>query len=661
MSKEALSSGAQDSELYQVYRGHERGVTAGERVVASLEKNPHLQRINSLLAECEQLTGVDMTDTDDSSTVESSETNALAASKAEMARIEQILSKEQIESLSKVACKRVVNFVRIRRKVERAQAEIKEELVALITSVHDQSNTREATEVWQTINTLEEALALLPDQIDRLATQSPEAFTAHWLLRLRHYKKQYEKTGLIETPGVAKVSARLMKDVRKKLEGTNGVAVLLGDTGTGKTVMARKIAEELSPDGKYEFVGAHSRMTPDDLLHRFGITVEELDSGKVPMLIKKAQEKYQTDNPTVTGEQLTADLKTVAEVVKQHASEKQLVSKKLLEAVGRAMENGSIVVIDEFNYLSPETMAALNDVLSNANKTKPGFGIIMTGNFGKKFKRQGLDPALVNRLSSGICDYNYPPQEIDATLENSIISKEDADNGAPTKPRDLFLSGLTQSVDNKGNLSGPADTLDNLWGLSQNFALIQQVAGGKDIRNLEIGTSMAQGISKFNFESFFLSFRNYNSIVREWKLDGYEYSLDWYIYENVIRPAGVIAPREAAQLFYIFQMWGGKFAGNEWGGVTVDATAWTITGLETVPDKESFKRKNIPRKYFLPSEIVEAASGRQMPDYQASEEREQTRQEQEKEKFTVDMEKLDKELAEYIANNEYVLEICAAL
>jgi hypothetical protein len=294
-------------------------------------------------------------------------------------------------------------------------------------------------------------------------------------------------------------------------------------------------------------------------------------------------------------------------------------------------------------------------------QVKEGFGVIFTGNVGREYidRQENWDPALVNRILAGTVKYDYPPQDINSSFEKSIVSNEELVEGKESPDRELFLSGIVQLVDNKGNLTAPEDTLEKVWNLSRTFSLVQQIAGGEDYRNLSIeNTEMFQDISNFQFETIFLSFRNFNQVVREWKLDNYTQDLDSYIFENIIRPAEVINKKEAAQLFYLFQRWGNFFQSEKYNEVKVDSTSWRIGGLNNI-SKEQIKQE-ASQKHFTPKEVAEALSGKQTPSYEdLEEEKKEVRQEtisREKEQVEMqeDVQRMEKELSKEI----YIEEVC---
>ena len=430
---------------------------------------------------------------------------------------------------------------------------------------------------------------------------------------MRAMKQEFEQHGIMTTPGLEEQRRHIMNEARRKMEGTNGVSVLLGPTGSGKTVTARYLAKELSPGGEYEFVSAHAKMTPDDLLFRMGLTVEGMEAKDVPAKIVAAQDAYRELNRQLDENVMARDLQDIADVIKQGAASPHMVTKRVLEAVGRAAKEGKIVVIDEFNFLPPETLASLQDLLANPEAAKRGFGVIFTGNVGKDYlKRQSLDAAFVNRVVSGIVEYQFPPQELNASFENSVLERSVVKEGAHPMPRDLYMVGVDQLADRKGNVEAPEGALRDVWRLTQIFSLIQQLSSGKDFQRLGLGTSMV-GTSSYQFKSLFLSFRNMNQVLREWKLEGYTKDLDWYIFQNIIRPGSVIAPKEAAQMYHLFMHRGGFFSGDSWKAIHVDVASWDIQGVDSIED---MKGTPASLKQFETDEVVEAVSGMGVPSYE---------------------------------------------
>jgi MoxR-like ATPase len=553
--------------------------------------------------------------------------------------------------------------------------------------IHKNSGLREYAGSWEVVNKISRIIDGIDQDVEDLSRKSPEAFLGHWMLKIRAWKKSYEKSGIIETTGIERETEKIVDEAIKKMEKVNGVITLLGPTGSGKTVVAKKIAETLSPQTDedkeknvpgYYFVSAHSKMTPDDLMYRTSITVTSTDAEDVPGLIIEKQKEYQKRNPEVVGEELEKANNHIEEVVKGQASERAFQTKTVLELVARASTEGKIVVIDEFNYLTPETLASINNIISTTPGkngqimigdevrefiVKEGFGVIFTGNVGKEYtSRQKLDQAFTNRILSGVVDYNYPPQELDGSLMDSILDEGDRLEGKKIPSRDLFQIAITQAVDMRGNLEGPNNLPDTLWRLSQTFGLIQGIASGKDIRDLGFNNpSHFQEITTLKIKSIYLSFRNLNQVVREWKLSNFSKPIEHYILENIILPASVLNEDEAAKLFYIFK-WGGFFDSQQYGLVRVNNTnsaTWSLSGLDKVEQHSGSEPSE--RKYFLPQEIVELVAGMKTPGYESLDqaEAEEIERGAKKEKVLLKMNRVVGELQEALKEQGDILKtIC---
>ncbi|MCR4279017.1 MAG: AAA family ATPase [bacterium] len=564
----------------------------------------------------------------------------------EIAKVREGMTDDQMKKQESLAYSQLLAFMRKRNTLQKTRTKVDEKIDNLIRAVHADKNLREQTGSWERISAYEDAVEGIDGKILDEAKENPVAYQAHWLLQIREWKRMYEENGLIETEAIKEQTRKVMDDARRKLEGTNGVVTLLGPTGSGKSVLAKKIGDHFSPNGEYEFVSAHPKMTAFDLIQRMGIVVEQLDPVEIPRKIKEAQKRYTAENPDTTGEEMDRELETIADVITGRAKEKTFETKPILEAIGRAQKEGRIVVIDEFNYLPPETLAALNDILSNKDNPS-GFGVVLTGNVGEEYlKRQALDPAFINRVLSGTVQYEFPPQEIDAPLDGSIKSTDALQSGENTADRDLYQIAMTQLVDTKGNLLAPKDSLRQVWDFVRICSLAQKMAQGKDFRSL--GLSAPVGVSAMQFKSVFLSFRSINQVVREWKLGGYRQPLDWHIYDTIIRPASIYAPKEAAELVYLFRDWGGFLQGDSWDPIEVEPTQWRIAGLDGVKKPKSVTAKLTA---FSPAELVEAVSGYRLPEVSETEEAIDRQEQKEYEMAMAEFERvaveLEKELNDF--------------
>ncbi|MDX1535701.1 MAG: AAA family ATPase [Candidatus Spechtbacterales bacterium] len=594
----------------------------------------------------------------------------LQKAKEGIREIEETLGEDTVEELKQEGLQRIRAFERKRRELLKIEEDLKQAINQTISKIYQDPELSESSGVWDRINRLQEQLASIPEAIETLSRQSPEAFLWNQVKWLREQKRLFESSGIIETPGIKKITGEIFQDVRKKLEGRNGIVTLLGPTGSGKTVLARKIGEEFSIDGEYEFVSAHSKMLPEDLLYRLGIKVDSVEAEDVPELIKEAQDRYEQKNPDLDNKELEQAKQTIARVVQDQAKEKAFKTEKIEEAVIRAASEGKVLVIDEFNYLPPETLASLNNLLSTRPgevvsfgddqiEVHEGFRVVFTGNVGEEYiKRQKLDPALVNRVLSGIVKYEYPPQEIDRPLNDSVLDSESIEAGEDPPNRDLFLSGLVQLADRNGNLVAPEDTLEKTWDLSRAFALIQQLAEGKDLRDLGIENEYTQDVSSFDIDTVFLSFRDFNNVIREWSLDSYAKPIDWYVYKNIIRPASVVDPKEAAQLYWSFKQQGQMFKGDEWSDIKVNPQTWSISGTFKISEDDIPSNK-VENKLFGVKELAELASGEEAPSVVKSEQIADRKQQIDSEQIYLEMEKYLEEMEKDLRDESFVEELCA--
>ncbi len=607
----------EEQERYLEHRAKERASEALKKGDNRLSEEETYSEVTSILQNVDEILGNEEISEESELKIDKSDQQLQDSLIEEMEDIKKEIGEDELGQLSKESQERLNSFLFKKfLPLKRAQRKLADKIPQLIQKVYKDKQLKEDVIVWRKITKLEEEASKVNEAIDRISNQSPEAFLSNGLLKLRKYKRDFEQYGLIETPEIGKIYNKIMNDVRRKLENRNGVVALTGGTGTGKTVLARKLAEKFSKDGKYECVSAYSKMTPDDLISRLGIVPESVNPEEVPQKIEEAFENYKKGHSEVTTEELQEVENTIKEVVEGQAKQKTMSTKEVLEAVGRAAEKGVKVVIDEFNYLSSETLGALNHLLSGTN-VKEGFGFILTGNIGKEFlQRKDLDPAFINRILEGTVKYDYPPQEFDKSLKDSILDREEYLSGKEAPARDLYLSGLTQLIDKKGNLIAPKNALEKLWDLSEAFSLIQQISQGKNIRNLLGNQEGFQELGESSFKKIFLSFRNFNSVVRSWKLDGYSKSVDYYIFDSIIRPAEIFASKEAAQLFYFFKF-KGFLNGKEFDDITVDTSQWKIKGIPQVIDEKKFKLSDEEKKIkaFTPQEVVEAGFGVAMLTY----------------------------------------------
>lgn len=543
--------------------------------------------------------------------------------------IARVASPDEINELIAGSRKRLVLFMRKNRKVGNLIGKLEEKLETVEEEIFKKAVSEFSQYTYRRLQELREKIEKGKNYLEEeLSEQSPEAFMAHWLLRLREYQKQLP-SGIVETPYVIKQKERAINTLLK-----NKLIALVGETGTGKTRIARKIAEELT--GDYEFIAGHSFMTKEDLFAYLGISVKETAAEDVPVLIEEAKKRYFSKNPealSLSEEERTKIERWIEETVREKAAQKEMVSEVFLAGVLKAAKEGKIVIIDEFNYIPPNLLAGINalieakpgeriNIFGTEIKVKPGFGVIFTGNItqtefrGRYLERKAVDPALVNRLNSGLIEYASLPQIETVSFEESILERQDIEKGKTPFKRELFIIGLAELVDKKGNLTGPTNLLNKLWDLCSNFSLLQKLYAGE---KLETPIKLPTG-ADFQLRIYHASNRTFRSILEGWKKEGFTLPVDWYIYDNLIRPASIIAPQEASQIFILLKERGGFFRDPCWEKISVDLSTWRITGIEDIEKDrgnfiKSLKEKGGEIRFFTPQEIAEAVSGKRMPPF----------------------------------------------
>ncbi len=355
----------------------------------------------------------------------------------------------------------------------------------------------------------------------------------------------------------------------------SGQSVLLeGHTGTGKTAFAIHIAKRMaeafgvedttpimifgsiftSKEDLFGYLGLVGKEGEKE--KRFNEIIEEV-KGNIRQLLDAVNEIY---------EGVSDDIKkkygedTVKEFIKSAIEDKINEAKEggvsfqtaFIEGpIIKAMREGKVVIIDEYNFMQPQVLGSLNSILSRISQVyegtrdkvetfdgrkisiKPGFGIILTGNPADDPRYQGrveIDHAFRNRFR--IFDYNeLLPQEVKCNYNNSLIDFNER-NEKPIKGRELFQLGLAVLWD-RGQLKAPTDVLDQLWMFCSAIKNLQDLYAGKVTEKvLAENTTMSVGAGEFNTP---ITNRDFLSILRDWKNEGFSKPLEYYIYRNLIR------------------------------------------------------------------------------------------------------------------------------
>ena len=581
--------------------------------------------------------------------------------------ISKLATKEEIERLKTESFGRLREFMKERKSAEKALSELYQILEELRNQYQKEVLESKKQILTQLIDECSQYIEKLEEKIEKdLPFRNPESFLAHSLLKLRQYKEELP-SGIVETE-----YPKIQKERAKEILTKKRLVAFLGETGTGKTLLAKKIAQEMT--GDYEFVPGHRFINVEDLFYYRGLDVRKIDPKKVPEIIKEEIKRFKQEHPDLSEKEIRKYEEIITDVVKGQAASKELTTEVFLSAVLRAAKEGKIVIVDEFNYIRPALLGGLNalieakpdqeiSVYGQKIKVKPGFGVIFTGNItrsefqGRYLQREKIDPALVNRLNSGLIEYGSLPQANNVAFQESILSEKKFKEGKEIPKRELFKIGLTILADEKGNISGPKDLLEKTWNLAREFSLLQKLYAGEKLET-PVKLPSDQNVV---LKEYAISNRTFRSVLESWKNDNFRYSIDWYLYDNLIRPASVISPSEAGQIFLLLKERGGFFQDKSWEVLKVDSSTYRIEGIEEIERnrKEFLKTQEIkePTYYFTPKEVAEAFLGVEMPELEEIEGVKKEIIDKEKmEKYMELKEKYEK-LKEFIENWEETVEL----
>ena len=489
-------------------------------------------------------------------------------------------------------------------------------------------------------------LEIIEDRDKRIAEirqESPEIFVGIALLQLREYVRQLNRgREIIMTPWVER---KIYEIIDYLLDGR--AVFLYGETGSGKTEVAKLIAEMINPEG-YELVRGYRFMGKEELFGYLGLTITEPPKPEeIPELIEMTKKRFRAEHPDLTEEEYEEADRIIEQAIIGQTSNKATITEFLEGPVERAMKEGKILIIDEANYIPPGLIASLNEILANARvgstyripgtnreiRVAKGFGIIMTGNISLEVKRYierfELDPALRDRVK--LIEYNTPSQE----YSREIGMTDPGD-------RDLFLIALAILSDEKGNiiLPGGKSGLERVYRLCQGFKLLQEIFAGKDVGpGYEYITESGQ---KRKPEIVFNnpSMRKFINILKRWKDEGFALPLDYYVFLELIAQAKD-TPLEAKYFFYILKGMYGFFEDSEiWGD-----------GYK-IPTEDEV-RERIVKKYEKPKmlpvdpiTLAEAITGEELPSKSI---------EEKIAKFNIDYHKLS---SEYKQAEEELKKLC---
>ncbi len=546
----------------------------------------------------------------------------------------------------------------------------------------------------------------IKEELEKLPDTSPEAFLGISRLELKRYVEQLRSGNLVETPWVKKIKTEIIENLKSARS-----VFLYGETGTGKTEIAKQIAREIT--GKEPVViRGHRFMTPEEIWGYLGLAPIENKSESVLTILDEIDKENKIDRESIK--------KILEEIDKDRSKEKEIIKKitiEILEKLGKetivkflkkkmgiseeiygetqketeaekrkreeeeeevkliadyfletlreekegkvsgqvetkffagplvkAAKEGRILIIDEANYIPPQLLASLNEILSNPRagreitvpytgevvEIQEGFGIIMTGNITfdsiKRYReRYEIDPALKDRVK--FIEFNTPPMETDR-------SKDYKESGE----RDLFLIALAALADDKGNLvlPGGEKSLLKIWRLCQAFKLFQDNFAGRSVVDYVDATGAKYTLA---LEKNHASMRKLINILREWKKYGMRYELDWYVWKELIEPA-LTEPQEAAYFYQILQNLYDFFSSEGWDKTPNYGEGLRLKTFQPKIPSEKQKPKAEPLEVIPYDKIAESIRGKSIIPIleKLLEEEERERQRQIEETRNIEME-----------------------
>ncbi len=517
-----------------------------------------------------------------------------------------------------------LNGLEARAKCTVTQSELKKFKKDILLLSHDEIGSIQKNDYLIKIS---EKLKEAEDNYNQALQSSPEAFLAAHVADLRAYRRQYDRGRIIKTPYVKEKIGEITDELYK-----GHVVFISGETGIGKTEVARIAAKSFSK-AKPLLVRGYAGMSSEEL---FGHTVltdrPEARTLNLSKEIDQALGVLEAKFPD-SSEQDKADL------VKGILTKSNVTtSEYLIGAVYRAAKEGRVVIIDEANYIPPELIAKLNDIMTKRPKekinvqedgigditVKKGFGIIFTGNINppagvgdqRYIGRYRFDAAFLDRMSA--IPYGYLPQAVEGNLNDYSPEQKQLFTIAmttvllPYRPpeTELYtpaaLLGKLESRHGTCFLPGGERGIDTVWRFSQ-FAAVTQRAFAGDIKDGDAHGFSLNGSSVGYRPSVSLSPRGVMRVIEAWRDDGFQLELDHYIVKHLLSRA-VEDPKSQAYLYKLGRFFG-FFSSKGWDTSPDYEASYQGKFSFKVPNEKEAKDSSVAPEVVPARKSIEALYG----------------------------------------------------
>ncbi len=445
----------------------------------------------------------------------------------------------------------------------------------------------------------------LGNERNELLESSPEAYFGLRLKELKEYKKELGKGRIVETPYVKKQA----EDITAHLRAGKPV-MLYGHLGSGKTELAMHVVKEYI-DKEALVISGSKHTSLAELYGHQVLVIDKINKEEMDGFVKQVEQKFNEwlkENPKANeGEKNRAHDRILQTYLTQFKG--GTISDFFLGPVYRAMTEGRPVIIDEVNAIPHETLISLNHILTRQIgekiniqqntgtqvEVKEGFGVIMTGNLNqgqeKYIERQDMDPAFLSRLYK--LEYDYLPQKTEGSLENEAGNENE-----------LFHLLLVEVMDKNGNIEAPKDSIKKLWNLAKAARVTQDVFAGREISSAYYFQEAGGRAAKYLLKESVMSIRAIENILKQWKKEGYEKEIDYYIWKEFVSQSTV-----ASDKAYLYQLLKDRFNFFQSGGWEQNPN-YGIGGVVNIFDIKPPKNPSTPKEFFGPRETIKFAFGK---------------------------------------------------